>query len=230
MVLSASIVIYSCKKSREEEKIEKESLNPNLKAKIAEKYQLKNFDVQINENERLSLIEALEKQSVYYKEFQSELLLNNIRKTTFNAENATVFTIPFKGKDKALVLKFSIIGSNYVEDNEFVVERKLESKEVGFFKIQTRENEVFQAHFDNGIKKVEEVVKTSDNRQVQFDDCYGNHGGTGFCQREPGESISACYKAEVDEFCSDLLSCAGLIHWGVHAVILASCSCAAKMC
>lgn len=62
------------------------------------------------------------------------------------------------------------------------------------------------------------------------DDCYGNHGGTGFCQREPGESTSVCYKAEVDEFCDDLLGCEGLLYWQVHALILASCSCSATLC
>lgn len=205
-------------------------MNPTLKAKISEKYQLQNFDIQISEGERQSLIEALEKESVFYKAFKDELLLNNIRKTTFNAENATVFTIPFKEQDKAIILKFTIIGSKYTEDNEFIVERQQDSKEVGSFKIQTKENEFFRAHLDNGIKKIEGIVKANNGKQVQFDDCYGNHGGTGFCQREPGESTSTCYKAEVDEFCSDLISCAGLLHWGVHAVILASCSCGAKMC
>jgi hypothetical protein len=52
-------------------------------------------------------------------------------------------------------------------------------------------------------------------------------GGPGeFCQREPGESFSACYKAEADEFCDSFISCIAVnTQPQVVLLIAASCSC-----
>lgn len=52
-------------------------------------------------------------------------------------------------------------------------------------------------------------------------------GGVGdFCQREPGEGFSTCFKAEVDEFCDSFISCVA-VNTQPHVVLLiaASCSC-----
>ena len=53
-----------------------------------------------------------------------------------------------------------------------------------------------------------------------------DHGGTGFCQRETGESFSACFKAESDEFCDSFISCIAMATQPTVAmVIAAACSC-----
>lgn len=54
------------------------------------------------------------------------------------------------------------------------------------------------------------------------------HGGTGFCQREEGESFSACFKAETDEFCDSFISCIALATQpSVSIVIALACCCKA---
>jgi hypothetical protein len=52
-------------------------------------------------------------------------------------------------------------------------------------------------------------------------------GGPGeFCQREPGESFSTCFKAEADEFCDSFISCIAVnTQPQVILLIAASCSC-----
>jgi hypothetical protein len=40
-------------------------------------------------------------------------------------------------------------------------------------------------------------------------DCQGGHGGTGFSQREAGESFSSCFNQERDEFVMDFLVALG---------------------
>lgn len=55
-----------------------------------------------------------------------------------------------------------------------------------------------------------------------------DHGGRPgeFCQREPGESFSTCYKAEADEFCDSFISCIAVnTQPQVVLLIAASCSC-----
>ena len=62
-------------------------------------------------------------------------------------------------------------------------------------------------------------------------DCMGNHGGTGFCQRQPGERFSSCYKAEKDEFCDSFVSCLAVdLLPPVMLLIAAACSCNATPC
>lgn len=45
------------------------------------------------------------------------------------------------------------------------------------------------------------------------------------CQREEGETTSACYKREVEEFCDGFIGCVALTQVSVHVLILALCTC-----
>lgn len=52
------------------------------------------------------------------------------------------------------------------------------------------------------------------------------HGGTGFCQRESGETFSKCFKAESDEFCDSFISCIALATQPTVSIVIAiACSC-----
>lgn len=56
-----------------------------------------------------------------------------------------------------------------------------------------------------------------------------DHGGSGFCQREPGESFATCFKAETDEFCDSFISCIALATQPTVSIVIAiACSCNAK--
>lgn len=55
------------------------------------------------------------------------------------------------------------------------------------------------------------------------------HGGPGFCQRMKGESFSACYKAEAEEFCDLFISCIAVNTQPIVAIVIAlACSCKAE--
>ena len=224
--------IFSCKKSQDSNLTFKE-LDSKLVEKVVEKYNLKEFYEKTQEKEQILIINLLKSSSSFYKEVSSELDIQSTRKTSRNDDNIVIYSIPFKGNtERMLVLKNQIIGDVQVKIAEFLLDRTLESDEVGFIRTKTNKNEVFLTNFNSGFKEIKNINSKNDSGTIKTfsTDCAGNHGGTGFCQREPNEKISDCYKAEVDEFCSDFASCAGLLYWQVHILILGSCSCSATQC
>lgn len=68
---------------------------------------------------------------------------------------------------------------------------------------------------------IKEGGKTITSRTIAVD-----HGGTGFCQRESGETFSKCFKAESDEFCDSFISCIALATQPTVSIVIAiACSC-----
>ena len=86
----------------------------------------------------------------------------------------------------------------------------------------------------NGTENIQSINNTDAEVEfniIQTKDCAGRHGGTGFCQLEPNETFPACYNAEKEEFCTDIISCLALdTNPTILILIAAACSCDATIC
>ena len=102
------------------------------------------------------------------------------------------------------------------ENGDFLYSRKIIDEQNATVEISNG-HEVVTIQIKDGQKNVS-------SRSMDWD-----HGGTGFCQRENGESFSNCFKAESDEFCDSFISCIALATQpSVAMVIAVACSCDCK--
>jgi hypothetical protein len=115
--------------------------------------------------------------------------------------------------------------------NDFLYGRKLKDKENGQI-IITNNNDATLINIVNGVQTYSPIESQSiEFKALQMKDCEGNHGGTGFCQRQAGERFSDCYKSEKDEFCDGFWSCIAVdTQPQVMLLIAAACSCGASPC
>ena len=130
---------------------------------------------------------------------------------------------------------FSIKGyfkfNKFIITNDYLFERKIWNKNNGKIIISNKNEEVVINIFNGNQNILSPVTQSSENISIQMIDCAGNHGGTGFCQRQIGEKFSDCYKAEKDEFCDGFWSCIAVdTQPQVMLLIAAACSCSATPC
>ena len=196
-----------------------------------------------SKTQRNSIISAASANSKSFNEISQQLNLNNIRLFINPKEEITVVVFPFlKSKDKSFALKGSFLNGNFIIINEIFVEKiSIENK---IFTVVSKDNEFFVLNTENGIYKIhnfdvqklniidtrsqiKETLLSTITIDKVANDQYGNHGGTGLCQRERNESFSDCYKAEMDELCDGFWGCVGSSTPFAAVLVAAVCSCSA---
>ncbi len=98
-----------------------------------------------------------------------------------------------------------------------------------------KNNEAFMVTLSEGVPPVYRDLDRIPSEKwdiIQVKDCEGRHGGTGFCQREAGETFGACHRAEVDEFTDSFIAWAyyQVNQKVVDAMIAIACGCSAVEC
>lgn len=134
-------------------------------------------------------------------------------------------------EDKYFSIKGYFTKKSFVVTNEFFFGRKIKDKNNGQILI-TNNGDATIINVVNGVQTYSAIESDSQHFQnLQMNDCAGNHGGTGFCQRQAGERFADCYKAEKDEFCDGFWSCIAVdTQPQVMLLIAAACGCSATPC
>lgn len=194
-------------------------------------YNFSSFDEEPSQQEKIIITEALSI-SHKYKNVLSKININSLKIYENKDENITVAIFNFENSsEKLFSLKGYFLNNKFIITNDFLFERKIEDKENGQI-IITNNNDAVIIKIDNGIQSYSTIESQSlDFMALQINDCMGNHGGTGFCQRQAGEKFSDCYKAEKDEFCDSFWSCIAVdTQPQVMLLIAAACGCGATPC
>jgi hypothetical protein len=146
-----------------------------------------------------------------FQSLQAKLNLTDIKTTSSNG--ILVYMVSYKN-DPNRIYAASSTGK------ELLYARNMNDDRNGVIGI-LRGNEAIMIRFTDGKREIVDI--TPKEYGVMF---AKTHGGSGFCQREKGESFGACYKAESDEFCDSFVSCVALATQpGVAIVIGLACSC-----
>jgi hypothetical protein len=229
LFITLSILLFSCQKESKSsfDNVRDEKLILALK----EAYNFSTFDHEPTPLQKSIITETLS-ESPNYKTVFPKINLNSMRIYENKDENTTIAMFNFvNSSDKLFSIKGYFSNKNFIITNDFLYGRILEDKENGKI-IITNNNDAILINVANGIQSYSTIESQSvEFKAFQMKDCMGNHGGTGFCQRQPGERFSTCYKAEKDEFCDSFVSCLAVdLLPPVMILIAAACSCIATPC
>lgn len=225
------ISVFSCQKNQPViqsfDRIKDEKLIIALK----NEYNFSSFDVDPTPQQKAVITTSLIS-SIKYKNILSKLDINSLRIYENKEENITIAIFNFENtNDRFFSVKGYFLKNKFIVTNDFLYGRKLEDKENGQI-IITNNNDAVLINVVNGVQSYSTINSHSlEFKALQINDCLGNHGGTGFCQRQAGERFSTCYKAEKDEFCDSWISCLAVDTLPpVMLLIAAACSCNATPC
>jgi hypothetical protein len=156
---------------------------------------------------------SLAKDKEMFLQLSARLDLSRIEQVT-GRQNVAIFMVRFKD-DPNKIYAVNTLG------NELLYSASMKDAKNGTIGI-LKKDEAITIEFKDGAK----VIKDISNEQFESRFATDYHGGSGFCQREKGESFGACYKAESDEFCDSFISCVALATQPSVAIIIGlACSC-----
>jgi hypothetical protein len=142
-----------------------------------------------------------------YANVKDSLDLSHIETTT-GKEGVLIYMAKFKGNPNRIYATS--------EKGDVLFTRHITDEKNATVEIQ-KGNEIAVINIKDGEKRISSRTA----------DLY--HGGSGFCQRETGESFSTCFKAETDEFCDSFISCIALATQPTVSIVIAiACSCNAS--
>lgn len=142
-----------------------------------------------------------------YASVKDSLDLSHIETTT-GKEGVLIYMAKFKGNPDRIYATS--------EKGDVLFTRHITDEKNATVEIQ-KGNEIAVINIKDGEKRISSRTA----------DLY--HGGSGFCQREAGESFSTCFKAETDEFCDSFISCIALATQPTVSIVIAiACSCNAS--
>ena len=151
-----------------------------------------------------------------YAQLSTHLDLSTLTKIA-GAEGVTIFMVRYKG-DPTKIYAVNSKGSDLLYAAKMTDDK---NGSIGLLK----NGEALVIEFTAGVKVVRDLNTN------EFEARFANklHGGSGFCQRESGETFGSCFKAESDEFCDSFISCVALATQPSVAVIIGlACSCNAE--
>lgn len=230
-IIFFSVIIVACKK---ESQIDETSLDNKMDL-ISTRLNLVKSKDSIPASTLQSIISNVTSNGMYYSSVSSKI--DQGSGVLFINEDEQKFVTYFKFSDDT-TRSYSIYG--YITQNKFVVSgeilnAKTQNNDGSYSKFVVKNNEAFEVTVQKDGKRVYHDLSSFSIEKWEFlqtKDCEGNHGGSGFCQREKGESFGTCHAAEVAEFSDDFLGWAfyKVNESIVDAVIAASCLCTAKGC
>lgn len=226
------ILMVGCQKTKTDPPTFDKEKDVNLISSLKKAYGLTSFNVDPSQTQRDLIFSALSTSNGLYNKIASKIQKTSIKLFENKSEGITIAIMRFEeSPEKYYSIKGTFSKGVFNITNEFLFGRKLIDKNNGQIVI-TNNNEATLINFENGIETISQIgYEEAEYSIIQVNDCLGNHGGTGFCQREPGESFSACYNAEKAEFCTGFFSCLALDTVASVLILIASaCSCGATLC
>lgn len=231
LLLFCIITFFSCQKNQATssnfDNVKDEILINSLK----KSYNLSSFNIEPSPHQKTIITSSLIA-NLRYKNILSKLNMNSLRLFENKEEGITIAMFNFENtSEKLFSIKGYFINSKFIITNDFLYGRKKEDKENGQI-IITNNNDAALINIVNGVQSYSTIGSQSlAFKALKMNDCAGNHGGTGFCQRQPGERFSDCYKSEKDEFCDGFWSCIAVdTQPQVMLLIAAACGCGATPC
>ncbi len=132
-----------------------------------------------------------------FQKLRHQLDLSSITQIS-GADDVQIFTAQFKDDPN------TVYGINSTGNEILYTAQKSDDKNgsIGLMK----NGEGLLIEFADGKKTIRDM------NQPEFEKRFASptHGGSGFCQRERGESFGTCFRAESDEFCDSFISCIAL--------------------
>lgn len=231
LIIFLTITLYSCQKNQsfvpDFDLVRDEGIINKLKSA----YNFSSFNIKPTKDQENLIRSAIAKFKKYNNVY-TKLNEGSIRLFENNVDGFAIVMFQF---DDNLEKLYSIKG--YFKLNEFLITNDYLFERMGWNDnnekiILTSNNDAVVINILNGKQTISPVAnQSSELISIQMSDCDGNHGGTGFCQRQAGEKFSDCYKAEKDEFCDGIWSCIAVDTIPpVMLLIAAACSCSATPC
>jgi hypothetical protein len=227
-----TITMVACEKNESEMPTFDNDKDAKMISSLKQAYGLTTFNGEPNQAQREMIFSALTNSTGVYQKVSSKILKNSIRLFENKNEGITIAMMRFEDSpEKYYSVKGTFVKGTFQIASEFLFGRKVVDKNNGQI-IITNNNEATMINIENGVQTYSQLgYNEAEYRIIQVTDCHGNHGGTGFCQREAGESFSTCYKAEKDEFCDGFWSCIAVdTQPQVMLLIAAACGCSATQC
>jgi hypothetical protein len=225
------ITMLSCQKQQQDVLINNNIDDSNLFNALKNKYNLSSINIAPSTNQLVAITKTLKSTRKYINIF-SAININSLRIYENKKENITIAMFYFKNNiEKLFSIKGYFLDNEFIITNDFLFERILKDKQNGQIIITNNDNATL-IKLVNGKQIFSTIIRDSIKFKTQLiTDCEGNHGGTGFCQRQSGEKFGDCYRAEKDEFCDSFIAClAAETQPQVMLMIAASCGCSAKAC
>lgn len=225
------IISTSCNKGSNPELTFDDTKDAKLVSRLKQAYGLTTFNVAATDEQKTAVLQAVSSRPIFAK-VRDELNLATMRIFQNAVENVTVAQVTFTTTpNKVYAVKGAFVKGIFVAQSELLAGKKITEKGNGKVVI-LKDNEGLIVTAQNGQETITSLdQKDAEWKLQQVKDCAGRHGGTGFCQREPNESFSTCYKAEKDEFCDGFFTCLAVdTQVSVMLVIAASCECSATQC
>lgn len=226
LILSA-VLLFACKKDNKSLESNEDLIAARLKMKA------------VNNSDKTlalqSIVNKIKQAGSYYASVSTKLDLESAKLLFNESEKKYVALFPFRNDTTKSYSIYGYVAANeYITDGEVLISLEKNADE-SYTKYIVKNQEAFTATVTkNGTMTYQDlnVIPSEKWDIIQTTDCQGRHGGTGFCQREPGESFGACHRAEVDEFTDDFL---GWLYYHanqilVDATIAAACACSATQC
>lgn len=182
-----------------------------------------------------SIFSNIKKEGIYYSSVLDKLDLSSTKVFLNETDGKYVAIFSFRNDTtKSYSVYGYTIADKYVTEGEILTAKEINS-DGSYTKYVVKNQEAFKAISNKNMKPIYQelnTVPTDKWKIVLATDCQGGHGGTGFCQREPGESFGACHNAEVTQFTDDFV---GWVAYKLHEpaidiMIAAACSCTAVQC
>ncbi|MCM5527883.1 hypothetical protein [Parasegetibacter sp. NRK P23] len=232
LIAVLAISLVSCKKEQKGIATFDNEKDAQLISSLKVAYGLSAFDVAPSQSQSDVIFSSLSGYTGVYSRIASKIQKKSIRLFENKNEGITVAMMRFEETpEKYYAVKGYFSKGAFQITNEFLFGRKITDQNSGQIVI-TNNSDAILIDVENGIQFFTQLgYNDAEYRIIQVKDCQGNHGGTGFCQREPGESFSNCYKAEKDEFCDGFWSCLAVdTQPQVMLLIAAACGCNATQC
>lgn len=224
------LIAMACQKKSNETSFKNENDVINEKIKID--YGLSALNLNPSKQHSIQILNELSFNGDVYKKVKSKLDIDNLNLQENKNEKISIVIIPFKGNDeKYYAVKGRNVNGQFISETEVLLSRKIKDKKNGEVVI-LKEKEFLKITVIDGIETYNSLSnKDEQNHFLPVVDCTGDHGGTGFCQREANESFSTCYNKEKAEFCTGFFSCLAVdTQASVLLLIALSCECTATQC
>jgi len=224
-----------CSKNRSVEQNKIETLT-SKESSIITHLSLTAFNEKVPDADIAILRNVLKNEGSLYKKIEGKIDFQNVTMNECRLENHRTYILPVKGHGESylLVKGEGLDLYQFHISKELLFTRKISAPNNAVIGILKSDGEALYVDIRNGIGEIKDINEAKYNSEFKFyltKDCQGNHGGTGFCQRQPGESFGACYQAEAAEFCDSWISCVMLAtNPLIPATIATACSCSATLC
>ncbi len=224
--------MISCQKATTSEVLSPVKEDSNLIENLKSTYGITSFNSIPTKEESNKISISINENGKTFNRLKHQIDISTMKLFVNKNEGITIATMRFHSTpEKVYSVKGQFVKGRFILNTELLFGRQLVDKNNAQIRI-IKDNEAILVSVKNGIETITSTSgEEAEYNFLQVKDCNGNHGGTGTCQREPGESFATCYKAEKDEMCDGFFSCLAVdLYPPVMILIALACECQATQC